>query len=138
MFQYKSSVTATTKDNVSSAFMALKDACRLPDGSKYIVAIDGGVNNSPEGMTKGMEVRPRLIPLVFDSDVSQHAYVVSFRNAAERDYYLDTDPAHQAFKASIPEKIVDAVVFDFESGQFARAASARKRRPSDEIHVRTV
>ena len=61
-----------------------------------------------------------------------------FRNAAERDYYLDKDPAHQAFKASIPDKVVDAVVFDFDSGDFERRAAMRKRRPSDETHVRTV
>lgn len=64
--------------------------------------------------------------------------MVTFRNAEERDYYLDTDPAHQAFKTSIADKIVDATVFDFTSGEFARQAASRKRRASDEVHVRTV
>lgn len=68
----------------------------------------------------------------------QHAYVVTFRNAAEREYYLDTDPAHVAFKTSIADKVSDVLVFDFESGEFERNASRRRRRPSDEIHVRTV
>ena len=68
----------------------------------------------------------------------QHAFVLTFRNVRERDYYLDADPSHQAFKASIAEKVVDVVVFDFESGDFARRAMSRKRRPSDELHVRTV
>ena len=57
MFQYAPEVTASTKNNVSAAFLALKDLCRLPNGSKYIQSIDGGLNNSPEGRTKDMEVR---------------------------------------------------------------------------------
>ena len=62
MFQYKPSVTDATKNEVSSAFIALKDACRLPDGSRYVISIDGGYNNSPEGMNKGMEVRSSCAP----------------------------------------------------------------------------
>jgi len=122
MFQYHPTVSALTTNNVSSAFIALKDSCHLPDGSRYIVSIDGGRNNSPEGFGKGME----------------HAFVVTFRSLAERDYYLDRDPAHQIFKASIREKVSDILVFDFESGEFERNASRRRRRPSDEIHVRAV
>ena len=61
MFQYKPAVTASVKNDISSAFIALKDSCRLPDGSKYILSLDGGLNNSPEGMTKGLEVRGSLL-----------------------------------------------------------------------------
>ncbi|EKM50331.1 uncharacterized protein PHACADRAFT_264944 [Phanerochaete carnosa HHB-10118-sp] len=123
MFQYAPDVSAATRQHVAAAFLALQDACRLPgSGARYIQSIDGGLNTSPEGHTKGME----------------HAYVLTFRSAHERDYYLDADPAHQAFKASIADKVSDAVVFDFESGDFARRARARRRRPSDELHVRTV
>ncbi|THG94524.1 hypothetical protein EW026_g6968 [Hermanssonia centrifuga] len=127
LFQYSPSVTASVKHDVSHAFMALKDTCRLPDGSKYILSIDGGLNTSPEEKTKGME----------------HAFVVTFRTARERDYYLDQDAAHQVFKASIAEKVQDVVVFDFESGQFARErkAAARRhgrRRSSEESHVRSM
>ena len=68
----------------------------------------------------------------------QHAFVVTFRNAEERDYYLDTDPAHRAFKTSVADKVADATIFDFTSGEFAQRAAMRKRRPSDEVHVRTV
>ena len=59
MFQYGPEVSTSTKNNVTAAFIGLKEACRLPDGSKYILSIDGGLNNSPEGHTKGMEVRER-------------------------------------------------------------------------------
>lgn len=140
LFQYGPEITASTKNNVSAAFLALKDACRLPDGSRYVLSIDGGLNNSPEGLAKGMEVRraPVSHPSHLTCSADQHGFVLAFRSAAERDYYLDEDPAHQAFKASIAEKVVDAVVLDFESGEFARRALTRRRRPSDEIHVRTV
>ena len=57
LFQYAPEVTTSTKSNVSTAFLALKDSCRLPDGSRYILSIDGGLNNSPEGKAKGLEVR---------------------------------------------------------------------------------
>ena len=143
MFQYAPKVTAETKHHVSTAFLALKDACHLPDGSKYILSVDGGLNNSPEGHTKGMEVRPAPLTRIYAAHCAplallQHAYVLAFRSTAERDYYLDVDPAHQAFKASIAEKVSDVVVFDFESGDFARRTVGRRRRPSDELHVRTV
>ncbi|KIP04700.1 hypothetical protein PHLGIDRAFT_182708 [Phlebiopsis gigantea 11061_1 CR5-6] len=123
MFEYAPGVTAPTKAAVSAAFVALRETCRLPSGARYILAVDGGPNSSPEGQTHGME----------------HAFVVAFRSAAERDYYLDADPAHQAFKASVREKVAGAVVFDFASGEFAReSVLRRRRRPSDEVHVRTV
>ena len=157
LFQFGPSVTSTTKSNVSSAFVALKDSCRLLDGSRYIVSIDGGLNNSPEGQGKGFEVSP-IVPVLSSplckrrlavtrtfrhflrpcSYISKHAYVLTFRSVAERDYYLDRDPAHQIFKASIAEKVSDVLVFDFESGEFARNALRRRRRPSDELNVRTV
>ena len=65
MFQYKPTITTTTKNDVSSAFVALKDACRLPDGSKYVVSVDGGLNNSPEGKAKGMEVSCSSMSFVY-------------------------------------------------------------------------
>ena len=116
---------------MASAFMALKDGCRLPDGSRYIVSIDGGNNNSPEGLSKGMEVGYCRLPCKGRSVMSlvimpfQHAFVATFRSTEERDYYLDTDPVHQAFKASIAEKVSDVVVFDFSSGEFTRRAAMK-------------
>lgn len=76
LFQYAPSVTASTKNNVSSAFIALKDSCRLLDGSRYIVSIDGGLNNSPEGAGKGMEVSlfsVLLLPLAGVA-ITRHAH----------------------------------------------------------------
>lgn len=104
LFKYAPHVAAEAKHEVAAAFLALKEKSRLPDGSTFIQSIDGGVNSSPEGLSKGLE----------------HAYVVTFRSAKERDYYLDEEPEHQAFKQLLQGKVSDITVFDFESGDFAR------------------
>ncbi|KAI0825574.1 stress responsive A/B barrel domain-containing protein [Irpex lacteus] len=122
MFRYQPTLSQSTKNDVASAFLALKDSCRLPDGSRYIVSLDGGSFTSPEGRGKGLE----------------HAFVVTFRSKSDRDYYLNSDPAHLAFVASILEKVADSTVFDFESGEFERTSRHRRRRPSDELHIRTI
>ena len=49
---------------------------------------------------------------------SQHSFVLTFQSLADRDYYLDTDPAHQAFKAEVGTKLAGACVMDFEAGVF--------------------
>ena len=56
MFRYQPTLSQSTKNDVASAFLALKDSCRLPDGSRYIVSLDGGSFASPEGRGKGLEV----------------------------------------------------------------------------------
>lgn len=58
MFRYQPTLSQSTKNDVASAFLALKDSCRLPDGSRYIVSLDGGSFTSPEGRGKGLEVSP--------------------------------------------------------------------------------
>jgi hypothetical protein len=78
----------------------------------------------------------------------QHAYVVTFANVADRDYYVQDDVAHNAFKASLGDIVQDVLVFDFESGQFQRQAAAGGvkgggsgrgvRRSVEEMHVRRV
>ena len=60
MFRYQPTLSQSTKNDVASAFLALKDSCRLPDGSRYIVSLDGGSFASPEGRGKGLEVSSNL------------------------------------------------------------------------------
>ncbi|SCV71503.1 BQ2448_3091 [Microbotryum intermedium] len=133
-FTYASNVSSSEKHYIASSFLALKERCVLPkdfyagsqggsdeargaaaggeegeDGGRYIVECSGGCNNSPEGFSRGFE----------------HTFVLTFRNKRERAYYLDQDPAHQAFKQMLGGKLADdgkgliAVwVFDFEAGVF--------------------
>jgi hypothetical protein len=47
-----------------------------------------------------------------------HGFVSTFNSAEDRDYYVKTDPAHQAFIAKIKDLLEKAVVVDFENGVF--------------------
>ena len=45
-----------------------------------------------------------------------HCFIVSFRNAEDRDKYLP-HPAHERFKEILHPQLEKAVVFDFYVGQ---------------------
>jgi hypothetical protein len=48
-----------------------------------------------------------------------HAFVVEFSSAADRDYYVDKDPAHQVYKEFVrTHDVIKAQVVDFEPGVF--------------------
>ena len=47
-----------------------------------------------------------------------HAFVVEFDSAADRDYYVQEDPAHQAFVRSLDGVIEKAQAIDFTNGVF--------------------
>jgi hypothetical protein len=44
--------------------------------------------------------------------------VSTFNSAEDRDYYVEKDPAHQAFIAKVKDLVEKAVVIDFENGVF--------------------
>ncbi|KAM0790631.1 hypothetical protein ACM66B_004493 [Microbotryomycetes sp. NB124-2] len=102
-FKYTDDVTEAERHLIASKFLALKDACHLKQSQQpYILSLTGGANNSPEGRNRGLD----------------HCFVVTFANAQDRDYYLDTDPAHVEFKSSLSGKIADVFVFDYDLGTF--------------------
>ena len=47
-----------------------------------------------------------------------HGYVVHFESEADRDYYVETDPAHAAFKKSLQGVVDKVTVLDFTPGIF--------------------
>jgi hypothetical protein len=47
-----------------------------------------------------------------------HAFVVEFENAQDRDYYIQQDPAHQAFVQSVGNMLEKAQIVDFTEGVF--------------------
>ncbi|GAA5921945.1 hypothetical protein JCM3775_003429 [Rhodotorula graminis] len=102
-FRYKPTTLDSEKHLVASSFLALQDLCVLEPGTdERYVAVTGGANNSSEGQTKGYE----------------HTFVLTFRNRAERDYYVDQDEAHQRFKELAGQHVDDVFVFDYEAGTF--------------------
>ncbi|TXT13028.1 hypothetical protein VHUM_01429 [Vanrija humicola] len=82
--------------------LALKDDC-VRDGKKYIVDVRGGRQTNKEGHDGGVQV----------------VFLVEFANQADCDYYIDHDPAHDAFKTSLGKTSLSGVtVLDFTPGQF--------------------
>ena len=45
-----------------------------------------------------------------------HAFISEFQNAEDRKYYLEKDPAHLEFVASLESVVENVRVVDFEPG----------------------
>ena len=93
VFRFKPGASPEKIRQVTDALIALKD--KIPG----ILAMEHGVNNSPEKLDQGFT----------------HVFQVTFTNAAARDAYLP-HPAHKAFGALLGSLgIFDAVfVVDYE------------------------
>ena len=50
-----------------------------------------------------------------------HAFVLQFYSNADRDYYVNEDPAHQAFKEAAGAVIKQTLVIDYQDGVFTNA-----------------
>jgi stress responsive alpha/beta barrel protein len=106
-------------------FVELQDKCRRKDGTKYIVSIQTGTQNSCEKHSRGY----------------QQGFLVTFRSEGDRNYYvgtpLVTDPSyydlvHDQYKTDVvphleptpapsPEANDGALVFDFKVAEHAPA-----------------
>ena len=126
IFQYKIDTDEAQKTAITEAFLALRDQCLSPDnftspGAPYILNIIAGSNNSSEDPGKGYQVsrhpnRFAIILLNISPIRRQHAYIVTFASAQHRDYYVDHDPAHNAFKLLVGPLLEKVVVTDFVDG----------------------
>jgi hypothetical protein len=105
-FRFLPSVSQTQKAFIMQQFLDLKYQCvNATTGLPYIVSLDAGYANSPEGADQGM----------------QEGFIVTFNNIAERNYYVGRpfyfpyDPAHDAFKTFVGPFLDKngAFVFDF-------------------------
>ena len=47
-----------------------------------------------------------------------HVFIAEFTSLEDRKYYLEQDPAHLAFVASVGSVVADATVVDFMPGVF--------------------
>ncbi len=90
LFKFKDDLDQAKIDEVVEAFG------QLPKQIEQIVDYEAGTNVSPENLDQGYT----------------HCFVVTFRNAADRDAYLP-HPAHKAFVKLIDGKIDQVLVFDF-------------------------
>jgi hypothetical protein len=68
----------------------------------------------------------------------QHAFVVTFKDSADRDFYVDHDAAHDVFKRSLSNRVSSCVVHDFTSGEFPSLELTHRPRRNDEVKIRTI
>jgi hypothetical protein len=117
VFRYKADVTAEKKAEIGRRFLELRNLAQR-NGQPYIASITGGQAISREGFDQGLE----------------QAFVVTFRNEADRNFFVGKpyssvmDPAHQALAQVVePLLAVDEAgkpaglfVFDFDDAPTAR------------------
>ncbi|KAF2762161.1 hypothetical protein EJ05DRAFT_535427 [Pseudovirgaria hyperparasitica] len=103
LFAFKKDAQPSDVKDACVQMLALKDNCLHPtSGKPYIVSSQGGLNNSPEGMSDGHE----------------HGFVVEFASVEDRDYYVHKDPSHTKFKDMVIPLVTGVKVVDFEAGVF--------------------
>ena len=109
LFRYRDDIDGKDLQKIEQKFHELQTSRR--DGRPYILSIESGAQNSPEGLGQGFH----------------QAYIVSFASQGDRNYYVGEplitnpalyDPMHHAFKAFIANYISDqessVLVFDFQ------------------------
>jgi hypothetical protein len=89
-FKFKADAKKEDVQNVVTAFAGLKE--KIP----FILTFLHGTNSSPEGLSKGFT----------------HCWIVTFKNAADRDAYL-VHPAHVAFVEVLKPHLEEPMVVDF-------------------------
>lgn len=120
LFQLKETATPAQRQEITDRFHALAESCR--NGNRYILGIESGAQNSPEGLHRGLE----------------HGFIVSFKSEGDRNYYLGEpfiknprfyDPKHHEFKQFVGDYLLPGpagvLVFDFavdHDGQFTSAS----------------
>ncbi|KAK4173752.1 stress responsive A/B barrel domain-containing protein [Triangularia setosa] len=103
LFKFKPNVDAGAVDVACAQILSLKEICLAPNSQHtYIKSITGGRDNSPEQLQNGMT----------------HAFVVQFENTDDRNYYVEQDPAHLAFKKKIERLVEKVTVLDYINGVF--------------------
>lgn len=110
LFRYRSDIPWTALESHFRDFFALKDSC-LKDGKPYMLSMRMGKNTSWENFGKGMT----------------HAFVLEFKDEADRDYYLLHDHVHRAFSAKAGPLIEDSVVVDLRDGELFHAPETERK-----------
>ncbi|OAA60363.1 Fungal trichothecene efflux pump [Niveomyces insectorum RCEF 264] len=103
LFQFKEDADPEKVKATCKHFLSLKTGCIHPTTqAPYVLSIKGGKDNSPEGLQNGIT----------------HGFVVEFSSLEHRDYYVKTDPAHQAFVKTLDNLVVKAIVVDFVNEEY--------------------
>ncbi|KAI1760540.1 dabb-domain-containing protein [Hypoxylon sp. FL1150] len=103
LFKFKDLVPTDEDKAACSRMLALSTECIHPTSQKnYVRFLGGGKDNSPEGLQNGLT----------------HAFIAQFETEEDRKYYLEEDPAHKEFVASIKDIVEKVQVVDFTPDVF--------------------
>ncbi len=94
-FKYKDEVSSEEISEVAERFRNLKK--QIP----YILSLVSGTNNSPENQSHGYSA----------------CFIVGFKSAEDRDYYVYKDSIHKVFKDFVGPLLDQVFVFDFADGK---------------------
>ncbi|MFF2315188.1 Dabb family protein [Arthrobacter sp. NPDC058097] len=106
LFQYRETTTAAQRQEIEDKFHDLRTSTR--GGEEYILSIESGPQNSPEGLHHDFE----------------QGFIVTFRSEGDRNYYLGEpliqdprcyDRLHHEFKEFVSPHLKPngVLVFDF-------------------------
>ena len=90
LFRYTSMTSEVEVENIENYFVVMKSV--IPE----IFSLESGINNSPEGLSKGFT----------------HCFLLGFETESDRDIYL-VHPEHEKFKKWVAEYIENVLVFDY-------------------------
>lgn len=117
LFRYRSDIPWTALESHFRDFASLKDTC-LKNGKPYMLSMRMGKNTSWENFGKGMT----------------HAFILEFKDEADRDYYLLHDQVHREFSEKAGPLIEDSVVVDLRDGEvFASAGPSDSERRQGKV-----
>jgi len=94
LFKFKEGTPTEKVQEIVSAFSALPS--KIPEIAGY----EWGINNSPEGLNKGLT----------------HGFLLTFKSEADREIYLP-HPDHKAFGALLTPHLDDVTVLDYWTKQ---------------------
>lgn len=104
LFEFKPTVGHQVVQDVCERMLALRQNCIHPTTKQpYILESTGGRDHSPEGHQVGG---------------FSHGFVSHFATEEDRRYYLEEDPAHQAFVKSLEGIIEHVRVVDYTPGVY--------------------
>ncbi|KAI2616785.1 dabb-domain-containing protein [Hypoxylon sp. NC1633] len=103
LLRFKDLVPSDEVQGACSRLISLGSDCIHPTTQKtYVKVIGGGKDNSPEGLQNGIT----------------HGFIMEFENEDDRKYYLEKDPTHLGFIASVKDILDRIQVVDFTPGVF--------------------
>ncbi|KAK0290933.1 hypothetical protein LTR35_001654 [Friedmanniomyces endolithicus] len=103
LFEFKPTIDREQIAEACKAMLALPQKCLHPQSHQpYVKGYGGGRDTSPEGLQGAFT----------------HGFVSEFQSEEDRKYYLEKDPAHLEFVASLGGLVENVRVVDFEPGKY--------------------